>query len=91
MARLIKKHTNQEKNKILPRILRGMKDRGSKVKVYYTGGNCVKTKLRKCDFEELSVFLLGTFLEVYNATDKNKLYKDAILEVLDMLVKECKK
>ena len=85
------KRTNHKENPIFAKIMQGMYHRGSKLKVAYTGGNCVKTKLKKCDFQELSFFLLGLFLEIYRTADKDKVYKSAVSEVLDSIVKECKK
>ena len=87
------KRTNNDKNYVLANIMKGFYMRGAKLNIKYNGGKHISTKLRKCDYEEFSMFLLGMFKEAYEATDKSEVYNKAIKEVLTNYLKdiECKK
>lgn len=87
------KRTNDTKNYVLTNVMRGFYARGTKVTVQYKGGQHITTKLKKCDYEEFSMFLLGLFKEAYESTDKGEIYNKAIEEILTNYLKdvECKK
>jgi hypothetical protein len=73
--------------------MRGFYTRGTKLSIKYKGGEQILTKLRKCDYEEFSMFLLGMFKEAYESTDKGVIYTKAVKEILTNYLKdmECKK
>lgn len=87
------KRTNDNKNYILTNIMRGFYTRGTKLSVQYKRGQHISIKLKRCDYEEFSMFLLGLFKEAYESTDKGEIYTKAIKEILTNYLKdiECKK
>ncbi len=87
------KRTDDSKNYVLGNIMRGFYTRGAKLSIKYRGGQKILTKLRKCDYEEFSMFLLGMFKEAYEYTDKGEIYTKAVKEILTNYLKdmECKK
>lgn len=82
------KRTGHKTNHILHAIIAGFYTRGSKVTIKYTGKDRILTKLRKCDYEEFSFFLLGLFKEAYECTDKSEIYTKAVTETLRNYLKE---
>lgn len=87
------KRTDNEKNHVLTSIMQGFYIRGTKLCIKYTGKQHISTKLRKCDYEEFSMFLLGLFKEAYESTNKGEIYTKAVKEILTNYLKdiECKK
>lgn len=82
------KRTDCKSNYVLGNIISGFFVRNSKVTIKYKGGNKILTKLRKCDQEEFSMFLLGMFKEAYETTDKGVIYKKAVKEILENYLKD---
>lgn len=81
-------HTNYDKNFVMTRVVQGLELTGSKIEVAYTGKNFVRIKLHRCDYETLCMFALGLFKEGYLKTNKNKLFNDAVKEVLEKYLKD---
>ena len=80
--------TNYDKNFVMTRVIQGLKLSEGRIKIAYTGKNFIKVKLRHCDYETLCMFALGLFKEGYMKTDKNKLFNDAVKEVLEKYLKD---
>jgi hypothetical protein len=85
------KRTNGKDNPILARIIMGMNMRGSKIKIFFNRKNAIGIKAHKMDCQEIAMFLLGVFKEVYNNSEKDKVFVDAVKEILTEYLKECKK
>lgn len=81
-------HTNYDKNFVMTRVVQGLNLTGGRINVAYTGKNFVKIKLHHCDYETMAMFALGVFKESYMKTDKNKLFKAAVKEVLEKYLKD---
>lgn len=80
--------TNYNKNFVMTRVVQGLNLTGGKINVAYTGKNFVKVKLHHCDYETLCMFALGLFKEGYMKTDKNKIFNNAVKEVLEKYLKD---
>ena len=87
------KRTNSEKNYVLTNIVKELRTRDAKINIKYNSKDHVGVKLRECDYEDFSIFLLGMFKEAYEASDKSKMFKLAIKEILSGYLEdvECKK
>ena len=82
MKEKVVRRTNRKENKVLTDICGMLHIKRGKISIKFRGGNCIATKLRGVDAEELSMFLLGLFKEAYDVTNKNKLFTSAVKSIL---------
>lgn len=82
MKEKVVRRTNRNENKVLTDICSMLHIKRGKISIKFRGGNCIATKLRGVDAEELSMFLLGLFKEAYDVTNKNKVFTSAVKSIL---------
>ena len=88
MREKVVRRTNRKENKVLTDICEMLHIKRAKLTIKFRGGNCIATKLRGVDAEELSMFLLGLFKEAYDVTNKNKVFTSAVKSILTEYIED---
>ena len=82
------KRTDSEKNYILGRLIPEFYKKRSTITIKYKGKDYISSKLRRCDYQEMCMFLLGLYMECYKQTSKDEVFTKASKEVLKNLLKD---